>query len=154
MIYIYPFSNEYIDTTHRILLDEDLRKLFLLNRKIGYEDNKKFWESYLLNPNNNKVFAILEDSEHIGNCGLKNINNNCAEFWIYLEKKYWGLGYGNIVMKKLIENNFFRNDLDEVYAFVDIINKISISLFEKNGFHKKDKVRINDNTVIKMTLKR
>lgn len=153
MVAIIEFNQKYIDSTYEILKDEEIQQLFMLTKKIDYKSNRIFWLEYLNNKlENQKVYAILLNNKHIGNCGFKNINSLEAELWIYLGKSYWGCGYGKIALQKLIAVGTDVLKLKHIYLNVSTENKRALNLYVNMGF-KKCKTEENQK-VIKLSIKR
>lgn len=154
MIELVDFNKKYIDTTYQILKNKEVKDLFLLKKDIDLEANRKYWKTYLKNEYQNlKVFAIIVDNKHIGNCGLKDINDKEAEFWIYLDKDYWGYGYGKKALKKVIDIGFNLFNLKRLYLNVSLDNKRALNMYLNNGF-KKEQIINSNNKIIKLVLER
>jgi len=95
---------------------------------------------------NDIVLAIIciEDSKHIGNLGLHNINwlYRTAELGIIIgEKEYHGKSLAKEAMRLLLNHAFYRLNLHRVYLITDSNNKCAINAFEKSGFIKEGLLR-------------
>lgn len=135
MLTLVTFNREFIESTFNILCDKELREFFLLNREISRIENRRYWEEYLKNKDcNNEVLAILYNNIHIGNCGLKNITNKDAEFWIYIDREFWGMGIGGKILDDLIKQHFYHEKYLSIYLNVSKDNHRAIRLYKSRGF--------------------
>ncbi len=91
---------------------------------------------------NDRFFRIVSeiDGKIIGDCGVKCVRENIrflhrCNIGLVIDKEYWGLGIGKILMEESIEwakkNGYEQMELETVTE-----NKRGIALYEKLGFVK------------------
>ena len=134
IITIKPFKKSHIKETFAWVKDEELQKLFMMREKPTWENHVKYFNK-ILNDNTQKVFAIYYDDMHVGNCGLKNITQRDAEFWIYLgNKKFKHKGIGTFATNLLLDMGFNYLNLDTIYLHVANFNIFAINMYKNIGF--------------------
>nr|WP_269457175.1 GNAT family N-acetyltransferase [Pseudomonas pohangensis] len=83
---------------------------------------------------NYKIFGVMFGAELVGACGLKNIEAEVAELWLYIGvKKYWGIGIGREVVN-FLEGEAASIGLKGLYLKVAVSNISAQTLYKKNGF--------------------
>lgn len=99
-------------------------------------DKIKSLKYFLNNRNSSVLLSIYFKEEYIGNCGFFSIDNDLesAELRIVIgEKKYWGRGFGNIIIDKMIliakEKKF-----NSIWLSVSQNNERAIKLYKKCKF--------------------
>lgn len=93
------------------------------------------WIEKVLKDNSSKRFAILCDGEYIGNVQLTNINNDSAEFHIFIGKKeFWGKGISQLATYQILYYAKEVLKLSEVYLFVRPENIAAIKSYQNNNF--------------------
>ena len=147
---LVPYTMDHLLKTFHWIQKPSLRKSFLFFKPITIENHQIWFENYLKD-DSQKIFAITYEGNHVGNIGLKYIDNlnKTAETWIYIgETSYMGNGIAsisyNILFKWLIENAFLK-----IFARIVSFNIPSILLYEKLGFiqikNKIDEITIEEN---------
>lgn len=107
------------------------------------------WLCKVLRRTNEKRFAICigQNDQYIGNVQLTDINNNSAQFHIFIGKpNFHGKGIGQKATLLMLEYAFSELGLVSVYLFVNKNNVPAVKMYEKCGFHKLEEV----NEMIKM----
>jgi RimJ/RimL family protein N-acetyltransferase len=162
-IHLKPFEMVNMQQTFIWIQNPELRTTFSMR---GYPPN---WETHVNYFNNKlkdraqKVFAIYfleqEKERHIGNCGLKNIDGDEAEFWIYIgEVVYKGKGLGTKASKEIFNIAFNEMKLKKLYLYVSDFNIVASRMYKSFGFKlvefdKKSKVLWADRAnIIKLEL--
>ena len=100
------------------------------------------WISNVLKRKNEARYAIctIENDKYIGNAQLIGIENETAEFHIFIgDKNYWGKGIGKEVTKKMILIGFRDLNLKSIYSDVDMENIPSIHLLISAGFFEENR---------------
>jgi RimJ/RimL family protein N-acetyltransferase len=95
------------------------------------------WIRRVLKDEDAKRFAIClsETHEYIGNVQLTNIENNSAQFHIFIgEKEYWGRGVSTSATKLILDYAIDKMDMKKIYLIVKKENIAAIKSYEKNGF--------------------
>ena len=143
-IELIPFSKKHLTKTFAWIHDPILQRDFLIQGLPTYETHIQYFENKLNNPRE-KVFSIIYNEKHIGNCGFKNIIvNKEAELWIYLgEQRIKHKGIGKIATKMLIEYGVDILHIEKIYLHVADFNTPAVRLYKNMGFHK---VPVEDNS--------
>lgn len=131
MIELLNFSEVHLEETFLWIQNESFKYYFLFDRKVTSENHKE-WFKNIENDEQQKVFAIMYNGQHVGNIGLKDIDlaNRKAETWIYLgNDTFKGRGIAKNSLKAL--QQFAKRDLDlhKLYAHVADFNHISLKTF-------------------------
>lgn len=95
------------------------------------------WIKEVLKRKDEKRFAIciVETDEYIGNAQLTNINNESAQYHLFIgEISFRGKGIGKQVANLILEFAFYTLGVKEVYSYFNPDNLASIKACEKNGF--------------------
>jgi len=136
-IVLENFNKENLSKTFDWINNKDFQKDFLFERDISWSDHIDWYSSYIKDITQ-KIYAINIDGVHIGNIGLKHIDNSkkSAESWIYIgDEIFMGKGYAKrayeLMKKKLIDKEIIK-----LTANIGSFNKGSIFLHEKVGFFK------------------
>lgn len=135
-ISLIPFTNEHVALTFEWVKDPDFQRLFLMRSEPTWEGHKKYFER-VLNDNTQRVYAILAENEHVGNCGLKNLSEikKEGELWIYVgDPLMRGKGIGVSAARLLLCKGFEVLGLEMIYAHVADFNISARRLYEKLGF--------------------
>ncbi len=134
---LIPFSESHIEKTFLWLQNPRLRHDFLMRGQPSIETHLKYFEE-VLNDSSQKVFAVLCDGDHVGNCGLKHIvPNRESELWIYIgDESQQKKGIGTAATKQLISYAFNELNGELIYLHVADFNIAAIKLYEKLGFAK------------------
>jgi RimJ/RimL family protein N-acetyltransferase len=91
-------------------------------------------------------FAIVdaEKDELIGNCGFPKLDNlnRAGEVGIFIgNKDYWGKGYGQEVLKLLLDFGFNILNLHNISLKVYSFNQQAIKCYKKVGFKEAGRIR-------------
>lgn len=135
-ISIIPFSKDHIAQTYEWMQDAELRKYFLVREKPTMEKHLAFFDK-VLNDRSQKVFSIMFDDQHVGNCGFKNILTDKAEgeIWIYLGSSCMrNKGIGKSASQLLIDKGFNTLGFKLIYLHVAEFNEAAIKLYKSIGF--------------------
>lgn len=138
------YNISYLNFSKKWLRDPEIKRLTMTP---DFDDETQLkWFHSLQSKENYYIKGIKYKNKPIGAMGLKNINNNCGEYWGYIgEKKYWGIGLGKYLIEYSIR--YAKSlGLEYLYLKVDETNKRAIRLYEKNNF----KVQFLDNNIIYM----
>ncbi len=125
-----------IRRTYKWLQDDQLRKDFCLSEKPTRSVHFKYWRE-LMDSHNQKAYSIVYSGEHIGNCGLKNINYQTkdCELWVYIANtSFRGCGIASNVIKKLLSISRNKFNCTSVYLHVAKENSTAINLYKKFDF--------------------
>lgn len=144
-IILKKFELGNIESTFFWVSQEDFRKTFLLRGEITKEGNFNYF-SKNLNDKSQIIFAIYADEKHVGNCGLKNIDekNKEAELWIYIgDVNCRGKGWGKMALLSLLNFGFFEQGFLKISLHVASSNIAAINLYTKYGFVELDEKNID-----------
>jgi len=133
-ITIEAFTRKHLMKTFDWITDTDIRRLFLFHRQVSWEKHIQWFEQYKAQ-DNEQIFAIYYNDIYCGNCGLKDITLHQAEFWVYLDKNFWGQGVGTATLKIIIKEAL-KYDLQTLYLYVSSTNQRAIQLYTRIGFSK------------------
>lgn len=109
------------------------------------------WIRRVLQEKSSKRFAICvaENNEYIGNVQLTHIEDDTAQFHIFIGNKlYWGKGVSTSATKQILSVARESLELKTIYLEVNKNNLAAIKSYEKNGF----KVGSSCGEVLKMTV--
>lgn len=112
------------------------RKNSLNKKRISYQEHQKWFETYLKNKDN--VCYVLEENEKVlGYCRF-DLADQERVVSIAIDSKLQGGGLGSYLLLHGLKR---LADKKNITAKVNLNNKISLSLFQKNNFKvvKKDK---------------
>lgn len=124
------------DATFSWLQDDELRRLFVMASRPGREGNREYWRKTLADPTQ-RVYAVIVDGEHVGNCGFKNIaaDKSTGELWIYLgHAASRGKGWGRGAVELLLAEGKDVLGLERVVLHVAAFNRTARAVYEKAGF--------------------
>jgi len=139
-IYIRPLALKDADTSYKWRNDPEVWSYtkFVLKDPITAEVEKQ-WLLNKLNLTNEKRFAICVKStnEYIGNIQLLDIENDAAEFHLFIgEKKYWGKGIGYQASLMLLKYAFYNLNLKHIFLEVHAENLAAYAIYKKVGFER------------------
>lgn len=138
-IILAPFEEKHLETTLQWINDINIAKWINRVLPVTMMEHHEWFRKVTLDQSQ-VIFAIEEtDSKrHLGNCGLKNIDNRSrkAELWIYLGKEYAGKGVGVIATRNLIEYGFAYLNLNRIYLYTLAGNDPAIKTFIRSGMVK------------------
>lgn len=93
------------------------------------------WIVKVLQDEKSKRFAILCDNEYIGNVHLNNIENNTAEFHIFIgNKDFWGKGISQLATYQILYYAKEVLKLSEIYLHVKPENIAAVESYKRNNF--------------------
>jgi len=157
---LVPFREEHISLTFEWIQDPDFQQLFLMRDRPTWEGHIKYFDRILKDPAQ-RVYAILAESRHVGNCGMKNISLKEGELWIYIgDPRMRGKGIANHATRLLAAKGFIELGLEKIIVHVADFNVSAIKLYKKLGFIE---VLVSDNSkdwanrgcnIIRMELKK
>lgn len=130
-------AQEIID--HMIITSEETVFMARYPEEITltYCEESKFLEDTLSNPKSLMICAVL-DGKIVANAGISCVNKyskylHRASFGISIQKEYWNLGIGKIILEELIilakEMGYEQMELDVVCD-----NERGVALYKKCGF--------------------
>lgn len=135
MLEFCVYTEDFLQPSWEWLNDPEIKKL-TMTPDFTKEDQQIFFRS-IPKRNNYKIFGISLFGEKIGVCGLKNISEASGEYWGYIgNKSCWGRGYGKEILN-YITDFAVKLKLESLHLKVSKENLRAISLYEKNGFLKK-----------------
>lgn len=138
-IFLQPFNyDDHIFKTFGWVSNFELQRLFLLRDNVVWDEHEKYFKK-ILTDSSQKVYAILANGKHIGNCGLKNIDlkKNEAELWIYIGKKSeQGKGIGRFATELLIQKVFQEFGIEMIFIHVADFNIRALSMYRSIGFRE------------------
>ena len=130
------FTPDHIKKTFAWLAEQKLRDLFLMRGELTWEGHLAYFDKELHDPSQ-RVFAIICDGDHVGNCGLKNLGQvpGLGEFWIYVGmSEMRGKGIGVEATKLMLTEASENFSLDTVQVHVARHNQPARRLYSMLGF--------------------
>ena len=109
---------------------------FAGRKKPTWESHAEFFDN-VASDDTQRYFAVICDGAHIGNAGLKYINEENPECWYYIgEESFRGRGLSKKIVKQLVEYACENLHLEKLQAKILDWNIASIKAVEANGFVK------------------
>lgn len=101
------------------------------------EAEKKMLEEIKEDLRNLMICAVIND-KIVANAGFSCVKNNIkylhrAEFGISIQKEYWNLGLGSIIISELIKKSK-EAEYEQIELEVVCDNERAIALYQKHGF--------------------
>ncbi len=126
------FDDSWKELSFRWLQQEELRAL--IEAPSITQEQQDAWFKTLANRMDYKIWGVAYNHIPVGVCGLKNINEQQAEYWGYIgEMDYWGKGIGSKMME-FMEEKARDLKLKTLVLKVAATNKRAIRLYEKAKF--------------------
>jgi RimJ/RimL family protein N-acetyltransferase len=135
MIQLIFFGPQHIEQTFEWVSQADLQHAFLMRGAVTRSGNQAYFAALLADPRQ-RAFAVLEDTQHIGNCGLKHIDVAAGEgeMWMYLgDPALRARGIGTQVLRLLLLRSGALG-LRRVVAHVSQDNVRAQALYRRFGF--------------------
>jgi len=135
-VVLMPFTKSHINSTYHWVTDFAFQRLFLMREKPTLAKHVTYFEN-MLKDDTQKVYAIVCQKKHTGNCGIKLINNpqGNGELWLYVgEPGMRGQGIGSSATYLLIQEAFGRLKLARLFVHVATFNKIALKMYMDLGF--------------------
>jgi len=134
---LVPFDPKYSTSTLAFVNNPEI--MVLINRvlPVTVVEHEEWYRSIIFKKDF-LIYAILggDKREHIGNCGLKDIDDRSrkAELWVYFGLEFVEKGYGTEVIKLLTGYGFNSLNLNRIYSYCMDYNARAQKAFEKCGF--------------------
>ncbi len=137
-LYLREAGKEDCDLLFNWANDRDTRLNSFNMEPIAYETHL-VWFKNLLSDNRRVQFILMEGDNPVGQVRL-DFSGTKAEISYSIDNKKRGLGYGKIIIKKIVELvRVEYPEIEELIANVKSINGISMKCFDKNGFKEKNR---------------
>ena len=131
-----PLTNKHILKTFSWVSNPAFRSVFLLRGDVTWEGHEAYFSRVLQDPSQ-KLFAILHNNEHVGNCGYKYLDwtSKTGELWIYIgSPDMRGRGIGLCATKCLIREGVERFGLKKILLHVAKSNESARRMYLRCGF--------------------
>ncbi len=104
-------------------------------KEVSYNDIlslfKDYKEDYIISmSNNSKYYAYELNNKYIGFICILDLDTELEIIDVFIEPKYQGNGYGDKLLKYILDNYKNRN----YFLEVNVNNERAINLYKKNGF--------------------
>ncbi|MGV8081466.1 MAG: GNAT family N-acetyltransferase [Syntrophales bacterium] len=135
-IRLTPFSETHIGRTFEWVREPDFQRLFLMRQAPTWVSHLDHFRRVLADESQ-RVYAIMEEDQHIGNGGIKNISlsDRSGEIWIYIgDHDDRGKGAGSRATELLMQEGFRNLGLRSVYVHVADFNERAVCMYRKLGF--------------------
>ncbi|WP_374449231.1 GNAT family N-acetyltransferase [Cloacibacterium normanense] len=131
-IQLVSYDKHFLEKSWNWLNDPEVK--YLTNTGDFTREQQQKWFQSLPTLQNYRLWGVMIGHEPAGVFGLKKIENSSAEYWGYIgEKKFWGNGYGKLIMN-LILDEARHLGLTMLWLRVIKANPRAIKLYEKLGF--------------------
>jgi len=137
-IKLIPFTKENVKKTFGWVRDSEIQRLFLIRGEITWKGHLEYFEKSLNDPSQ-RIYAIICDGLHVGNCGIKHLSKQKkeGEIWIYIgEPSLRNKRIGRRATRDLLRNAFDMFCLKKVYLHLTGFNTVAHRLYKKFGFHE------------------
>ena len=107
-----------------------------MRREPTQETHQAYFARVLSDPSQ-RIYAILNDGVHVGNCGIKNIRaaSRSGEIWIYVgANEHRGKHIGSRATQLLCREAFDVHGLRSVCVHVADFNEVALKMYEELGF--------------------
>lgn len=118
------------------LSDDGLREKFLMNDKPQRLQHFRYWRA-LLESESERVYSVIENQEHIGNAGIKNIDVTVgeAELWLYIGRsENRGRGLGASILRSLEQIIVSELGCKKAVLHVSRVNMAASRLYSGSGY--------------------
>lgn len=137
-IHLVPLSSRHLAKTRDWANNPELNAGILRVLPVT-EIEQQIWFENVCTDSGKIVFAIhlLENDEHVGNCGFYNLDHlhRRAELWLLIgEKNRHGKGLGQEATRLLLAYGFDFLNLNRIYLYVNQDHSQAVNLYEKAGF--------------------
>ncbi len=135
---LISFVQKHVRLTFDWVKNPELQRLFLMRANPTWVGHQAYFERVLTNPQQ-RVYAILSEGRHVGNCGFKNImpSKQGGELWIYIgDFSMHGQGIGKYATQLLIQEGFESLGLTMIYVHVADFNTIARKMYQQIGFYE------------------
>lgn len=127
---IKDFSIKYLNW----LKDKNVTK-FTQIKKINLINIRKYVIQNIKSKKSDFFKIIINNTFHVGNLRVVYSNNQTTLALIIGDKKFWNKGVGTQAIKVALK--FIKKKKNKkIFAYIDVQNKSSIKIFEKNNFKK------------------
>lgn len=133
---IRPLVVEDAKTSYKWRNDRDVFRYTgnTYNSEISYDTELEWIKKVILNKNEYRC-AIVVDDLYVGNIYLTNIDEDSAEYQIFIgDKNYWGKGVAKQASLQILAYAFEILKITSVYLNVNDKNEKAIHLYESIGF--------------------
>ena len=142
-----------VDLYYEWANDELVRQYSFQHNEIQYENHVHWFTSKIENPNFLFLVFFNQDKSAIGQVRI-NKSEEEVIIGISVDKNYRGFGY-SFKMLRLACQHYFKNYSDnEIFAYIKIENKASITTFKKAGFLQVQFVLVNNTESVKLKIKK
>ena len=133
-------SLEIADVDHIMTWVNDpevVKNLQHFDKTLTREDELSYINK-ILSSKNDFVFSFFDGSEYIGQGGIHQISweNKLGRVSIMIARKHWGKGYGQEILKRLINHAFKELGLHKIWLMHWKENKKAEHIYKKLGFKK------------------
>jgi UDP-2,4-diacetamido-2,4,6-trideoxy-beta-L-altropyranose hydrolase len=116
------------------LQDAQLRKSFMLRAVPDRSMHFRYWRC-LLEDREQSVFAAYKGGLHIGNAGIRNVQGECGEIWLYLGKAQdRNQGNGSAILSALESIMRHRLGLTRAVLHVSAANESARRFYARSGY--------------------
>lgn len=123
-----------IDRTFNWVIQPWYLEEFAGRKKPTPESHKNFFK-HTFEDATQRYFAVYFGDVHVGNAGLKYIDNESCECWYYIgDESYRGKGMASKIVGLLLDYAFDKLKLSRVQARIQTRNLPSIGAVSSNGF--------------------
>ena len=133
---LVSFTKDHVGLTFQWVSDPEFRHIFLMRGEPSWEEHQAYFERVLTDPSQH-IYAVLSESVHVGNGGLKNISisKKEGELWIYIgDPTKRGKGISKYATELLLREGFEVLGFERIYLHVAEFNTVALRLYKRFGF--------------------
>jgi diamine N-acetyltransferase len=131
-----PLERKDLDRSRTWVNDMEIGRGLLRVLPVTEIEQERWFEA-ISTQSNKLVWAVENDSIHIGNVGFYHIDflHRRAEAWCYIgDKTLRGRGLGKEAFSLLLHYGFSGLGLNKIYLHVDSENHVAIAMYQALGF--------------------
>ncbi len=131
-----PFTTQCVERTFEWVSHPALRRAFMMRGELTRAGHESYFARVLADPAQ-RVYAVLCDDSHVGNCGFKHLDPVAGEgeLWIYIgASETRGRGIGTAATRLLLEVGNDVLGLRKIRVHVAPDNESAVRLYRRAGF--------------------
>lgn len=143
-VYLKLMEEEDIPNRVKWINDSDVQNTLNYDIPTSVSKTKKWFDKILLDPTRREFSIFTLDGQHIGFCGLFNMEIPAMKAELHAvigKKEYWKGGYGTDVYRILVDYGFQELGLNKIYGYQLLHNYGAHRVVEKLGWVREGLLR-------------